>query len=569
MRGVSVAAVLGTAILLAGCAGLPTTGYVQPGEEVGSTSSDVRWQFTPEGPAEGASPEEIVLGFLDASESPAGDWAIAREFLTADAAAEWEPEARVTVDSVNEREVSDFVASDASDDAGEVTARVTPTAVVSDGGQYAPSEGIVRRLSYELALVDGQWRISEAPDGVVVQSGSFESIFTAQAVFYSAPGGRLVPDVRWLADTGQQTQRLTELLVEGAPSSWLAPAVTTAFSDVTVAGTVTIEGGVAAVALSEEALEAADAVRARMRSQLENTLAGVGATEVRMTVGGEELSAPLDNVVDVRPDARAIALTEDDFGYLSGGEITPIEGLTEAMTARFTPDSAEGDPATAITVSADLGQAIVQTASEQLWRVRADGTFEALSYEGGWVRPSLDPFGYAWAAQASGTAPLRVWGGGEGRALEEVADFSEIVAVEVSRDGARVAIAGVQDDRSVLLVAGIERDEDGAPVGLTDPIEIGAYTEPIDGVAWVADAVVAATIPSDGRTIIREQIVGGTSTSITAPYVVTAMTYGNPQSRERILTSDGSLYVRATTGWGQAGQGVVVLATQMGAPPAL
>ncbi|MGO3033035.1 MAG: hypothetical protein ACTIH8_06755, partial [Microbacterium gubbeenense] len=53
----------------------------------------------------------------------------------------------------------------------------------------------------------------------------------------------------------------------------------------------------------------------------------------------------------------------------------------------------------------------------------------------------------------------------------------------------------------------------------------------------------------------------------TASFVATAITYGNPESRERLLAKDGSLYVRNATTWQQAGSGVVVLATQLGAPP--
>ena len=93
-------------LALSACTSLPTSGNYQSGLRTDTVVPDARWQFNPNGPSDGASPAEIVLGFLDAGESPSGDWQIAREFLTADAAANWDPYARVLIDDVDERDVS-------------------------------------------------------------------------------------------------------------------------------------------------------------------------------------------------------------------------------------------------------------------------------------------------------------------------------------------------------------------------------------------------------------------------------------------------------------------------------
>src|SRR5699024_3490947 len=124
------------------------------------------------------------------------------------------------------------------------------------------------------------------------------------------------------------------------------------------------------------------------------------------------------------------------------------------------------------------------------------------------------------------------------------------------------------EDQAVLVVAGVRRDDTLAPVGLSGVQDITSLPGPASDVAWVADTVVAATVPGDGRTLIREQTVGGEAERLTASFGVTELTYGNAGSRERVLADDGSLYVRARTTWRQAGSDVLVLATQTGAAPA-
>ena len=54
-------------------------------------------QFIPNRPQPGATPQQIVEGFVDAGSGPgvAGRWDVAREFLAPSLAKTWVPEARV------------------------------------------------------------------------------------------------------------------------------------------------------------------------------------------------------------------------------------------------------------------------------------------------------------------------------------------------------------------------------------------------------------------------------------------------------------------------------------------
>ena len=68
-------------LLLTSC-GLPLPDGVQSAGQVQAGSDEPQQlKVIPPGPRKGASPEEIVLGFLAAQRSPDDDHAVAREFL--------------------------------------------------------------------------------------------------------------------------------------------------------------------------------------------------------------------------------------------------------------------------------------------------------------------------------------------------------------------------------------------------------------------------------------------------------------------------------------------------------
>src|SRR5690606_31515900 len=101
-----LAVLIALAAVLSACAGLPTSGPVNPGLQSDEVPED-NFLYYPEGPASGATPEQIVQGFVEAATSPAGDWATAREFLTEDFADAWEPGSFVVIDVSNGRTYDD------------------------------------------------------------------------------------------------------------------------------------------------------------------------------------------------------------------------------------------------------------------------------------------------------------------------------------------------------------------------------------------------------------------------------------------------------------------------------
>src|SRR5690606_21252022 len=166
----AIATALATALLLAGCTGLPTTGPPNAGLAVGAEIEEPPFSFIAEGPEPGAGPARIVEGFLDASMSPADSWGIARKFLTDDFQSAWKPDAGVTIDrSVENRDYDSTVEPDDEDaTSAEVSVSLAQVASVDGTGAYTADTGTAT-ATYRLVREEGgEWRISEALDGITL-----------------------------------------------------------------------------------------------------------------------------------------------------------------------------------------------------------------------------------------------------------------------------------------------------------------------------------------------------------------------------------------------------------------
>ena len=201
-------------LVLSACTGLPTTGYVNPGRGPQGDEAQ-QFAFVPDGPQDGASPTEIVEGFLRAGSGPADDWATAKLFLAPGTS--WDPRARVTIDRLADRRAM------ANADGSNVGVQLTTVAGVDANGAYSPAvNGATEALSFTLARVDDQWRITSAPDGVVLYEEVFPTVYQAASVAYFDPTySFIVPDVRWFPRP-LVASRVTTALVDGKPSAWLA-----------------------------------------------------------------------------------------------------------------------------------------------------------------------------------------------------------------------------------------------------------------------------------------------------------------------------------------------------------
>ena len=67
------------ALVLSACAGMPTAGTVQQGLSPDTSDDGFEVAFRPSSPQPGATPEQIIEGFVAAATSPTDGWQVARQ----------------------------------------------------------------------------------------------------------------------------------------------------------------------------------------------------------------------------------------------------------------------------------------------------------------------------------------------------------------------------------------------------------------------------------------------------------------------------------------------------------
>ncbi|GEP47984.1 hypothetical protein FVP74_04630 [Microbacterium saccharophilum] len=542
------------ALLLTACAGLPTSGPVNAGRPVTEEEGDSDVAFVPAGPSRGATPAQIVEGFIAAGSGTRNNWETAQQFLTPDFRATWRPQAGVTVYRAGERALAEPAE-------GEIVLTIAPEATVDATGAYdVAGEGQIT-IGFRLERVRDEWRIAEAPDGVILDENRFRSVFRSYELMYFDPSWRfLVPDLRWFPTTNAAT-RIAEALVDGAPSPWLAGSVVSAFSaDAGLAQrSVPVRSGVAQVSLESSARQLEPAVLDRMQTQLQESLAGAGIPEVDMLVDDQVLTAEPVNVASTRIDSRPLVLTADAFGFLSGTQVEEILSLSAAVRSV---------DAAAIEVAASRSTAAVQTPTGAVLRVETGAAPTEIDSRPGLVAPTVDTLNYIWTVP-SGSPDAVVAIGADG-AWREIADAwpgaTRISAMRVSRDGARIAAVSRDGVRPSLWVAGIVRDADGVPVALGERRLLAVLPGDGVGLAWGDETSLALSYTDGGQTFVLEQPVGGPGTALRAPDGITTVAGGNQPGGVRLRDVDGELYVQRGASWQDQFSGVRVLATQQGTP---
>lgn len=556
LRAALAATAVALTLALTACAGLPTSGPVRIGQ-AGVDGGDPPFAYVPEGPAVGMTPEQIVEGFIAAGSGPRSDWQTAQLFLDDEARAVWKPAASVTVYAPGDRTVTVL-----SDD--EIVVRVEPEATVDATGAYLVAEGTQpTELTYRLAVQpDGEWRITQAPDGIVLDTSRFQSVFRPYSLMYfDRTWSVLVPEQRWFP-VETATTRITEALVEGSPSPWLASAVRSAFTD--NAGlaqrSVPVRRGTAEVALRSSARGLDQDTLDRMQTQLDMSLATNGVMDVEMLVDGQALDASAVPVSDTRVDARMVVGTADAFGFLSGEEISPIPGLSDAVL------SADPD---AVELSADRTQAAVRTVDGDAARVSADGTVTTLDGRTGLVAPTMDRDGFLYSVPAADPDALIAYAP-DGTPHELTVAWtgaSRLESMRVSRDGTRIAAVVREGAQSAVWIAAIVRGDDGVPTALSGertPLALFAG----DGVAlaWLDGVTTAVVYAGGDERFLLTQPVGGPGTVIRARAQAVSIAGGNQAGSARLRDADGGLYVQRGSTWQQVAEGVSVLAVQQGVP---
>ncbi|MCP2274801.1 Sporulation and spore germination [Nocardia amikacinitolerans] len=213
----AVVAVLVTALLaISGCASLPESSAPQA---LGTLNREPTSDGPPP-PIQGRDPDLLLRDFLQATADPANRHLAARQYMTPSASAQWEDSASTTI-----VDKPDTLRESRSGDKATYVIRAQKVGELAPDGAYRAAEGTVEN-KIEMSRVDGEWRIDELPDGVVMDRTAFNKSYRRYVLYFAEPGGAsVVPDLRWISvSKNQLTQRLLTLLTEG-PQPELGPVV--------------------------------------------------------------------------------------------------------------------------------------------------------------------------------------------------------------------------------------------------------------------------------------------------------------------------------------------------------
>ena len=285
---------------------------------------------------------------------------------------------------------------------------------------------------------DGQWRISSAPDGTVLPSDRFASIFAQYELYFFDPSFRfLVPDLRWFRKGETAPDTVVDAMLAG-PSTRLGDgSLFSAFPSGTardVDRKIVMSAGVATVPLSSNVNSGSNTAHRRMQQQLLQTLRSVSALrDVDMTVNDVVVQVPGGGAV---PDSAYLVASDPigafdgHFGVLgAGGDVTAISGIGRSADAvGATAGSIVSGDTPAIALLSPAGVTLVSAGKPP---VVVDG-------RAGLIAPSLDPFGYAWSVPAGSPSELIATGrDGTPHAVTGLPADGRVISLDVSRDGAR------------------------------------------------------------------------------------------------------------------------------------
>ena len=574
-RAVLLAALgLGGAGALCSCAQLPRDGEVRQSDVV-VAEEDALMQSAA-GPEVGASPKEIVEGFLRACAAGYSDgFATARSFLIKTAADSWRPQEIVMVYTGSESPVVEQVGE------GVVNLRTRLIGSLDGTGILTPRDDEDHAVSYSLtADSTGQWRIGELPGGVLLPDPVFGQEFSAYLLhFLSFDRERAVPELRWTAlRTAAPT--LMRLLL-GGPSDWLAPG-----ADTLVPPGLRLLGGLDAplpadgavtVSVSSEAAALDPTGRALLVAQIERTLtqvAGIHSVSVR-ALGDEEDprdadagtalggAADLDaapgasgqaigmsggNVVRGLSTARETLATSRALGTTSARwPDVGADGTIVALAGRSMLLLAPGRSAASVIHSVD-DESAGQTADGD----RADGGDQADAGQTGgeMTPPVIDRHGWTWTAARGEIIVLN----GAGLRAELAAEWlagSRVLALDVSAESERLVVRRLADGETADRVeaAVIVRDAQGRPQRLGPPLGVPAAGG-TRALAW-SDPVAVAVLADGGTGApdVKQVQVGGTAATIPGLAGAVELTANRTDGLVLLTDSAGQVWHRNDGTW--------------------
>jgi hypothetical protein len=543
-RWVSVVAAWGVVLALAGCVAIPTSGDVHS-EQIDLDADEVPTVVLPPSPVPGQTPVEIVQGFLNAGRAPQNRYQVAQEFLAP--SAEWTGTSRVLVTS--------SAINPVAVDADTVAVTVTVIGEVDGSGHYTEVPSQVQTLSYDITTVDGENRIARADPGTLLSRNGFATAFGAYPLYFYDPSFEfLVPDLRWFPITRDVADRIVGELLLG-PTAWLGAGVLFSAFPQGTTGDAVYRAPVVSVDLGADVRTESALTQRRMLDQLESSLRSLGnVTEFVVTAGEFDLAPASDDAPpedDYRVNDGTIGGVNGRFGVLTADGVVALSGIG-TRADQLQPGAA---------VLARDRDSLVVLGPAGVGLVPSSGDPVPIDGRPGLVAPGLDTHGFVWSVPRADPGGLVVATGGEQFPLPLAVD-GEVVALEVSRDGARVLVALATATGPRLFVIGVQRNADMVPVAFGAAYELDPRGAIID-VAWVDGTHVAVLSTGQDGTEVDVLALGGPPEELGEIDGAIAVVGGNLVAGIRVLLADGTVHRPSEAGgWRDTGVVASFLGTQ-------
>lgn len=552
-------------LVLSACAGLPRRGVVTLVERNSTPSGGV--VLDAKEPTSGASPEELVQGFLRASSVGVSDnFRVARQFLTPEAAARWNPTGGVSIFSDAESIQFSQTAK------GAVLASVPALGRVDDTGHYVSAE-TGSMLSSEFSLIvneNGEWRIAVLDDSVMMAQTVFSSLYVRSPLYFlNATQSAFVPDVRWFPRVRALSLMVASLIT--GPSAWLSKTAHTAYAstDDRIETNVTVDDTTAIVDLPA-GVEGLSADRlALLEAQLTKTLIGSGLVQhVRLTVQGAPVSSGRDLDLHAYPYTTSplIAIVQGDVVSIQNGQGSAVRLADEYNPKNFSRIAVDSEqPATRLVGLSSDGMKLSMLPLDKGGETTLYASAAKPAQGTALAAPSVDPMGWVWSADSAVSGNLFAINMSTGQKVQLPApDLASrgVLRVAVSREGSRVVVLLAGSDTKRMAIFGVERNQAGVPTGVGEPLWLGQDFAAVHDVAWVSDTkvLVLGTIGEHGTEGLYSIDVGGLREQVPGVSNVTAVTAGRGLDSAMVLGADGTVQKFSGVSWTSVTTGATAIA---------
>lgn len=501
----SIALAVALLTMVSGCTTIATSG---PVEEVPMAAQPRGIDIAPKPPTPDMTPERLVDGFLQAMADPEGGYAVARQYLTAGAAAEWEPVEAIIFD-------------------GEVAADAESAALVGqrigslDESYRFESDAEPLDHDFGLVLEQDQWRIDNPAERLMLSRYNFERYYSHVSLYFvSRAGAHVVPDPIHLPESLVTPTNLLEALFEGPPEE-LRGAVHDAVPDGTELGEggATIDqAGIVTADLVGLPADLEDDELRRLGAQLLWTLTAIPRfTGLTVIQGARALPIPGISASGVLELA-----TQQGYQVLSRASATDLYGVRRGRVGRisgadvFEVIPGVPQPAADVAVAVDgATMAVITEDRTELQMGTPNGPVEPVELKLSNLRSPQFVLGVLWLMGDDWTGTPRL-ATVDRRGVAQVIDLEEglgrMRSFSVAPSRARIAIVADVRGRDTLGIATVAGSTT-ISVGGWQPLEMtaqpgGTLSEAVSPV-WQAETSLAlAASQSTGRSMFTTMLDG-------------------------------------------------------------